>query len=319
MPSPAPALSVVVAIVSDTVERPNVLHLRGCLRALAGQQSAPAMEIIVPHLPEVDGLEELRAEFPQVRFVAVSDLQHYTGRAGSREHHNELRARGVDAAQGQIIALVEDHGVAERDWAACMMEAHHESFAGIGGPIENGIGRPLNWAIYFCDFVQYHRPVAAGNTDAISDANVAYKRAALQSMRPVWVEMFNELTVNSHLRSRGQTLGMSPLPVVKQQRQRLRAGAALKERFIWGRSYGAARVRGATISRRLALTAIGPLIPLLLLMRIVITVLRKRCLLGALARGLPFTVALTMAWGCGEMAGYISGEVNGAATGMAAG
>ncbi len=31
-------------------------------------------------------------------------------------------------------------------------QAPRTGYAAIGGAIENGINRPLNWAVYYCDF-----------------------------------------------------------------------------------------------------------------------------------------------------------------------
>src|ERR1017187_5444679 len=101
-----PDLSVVVAIVSDTMGRPDVGHLEPCLAALMRQSGAPAMEIVVPFLPCVDGIAQLRRQYPQVRFLEVSNLRTYTGQGGSREHHDELRARGLAVARGRIVALI---------------------------------------------------------------------------------------------------------------------------------------------------------------------------------------------------------------------
>src|SRR4029077_9209161 len=106
-----PALSVVVAIVSDTTGRPDTRHLELCLAALIRQKAAVTMEIIVPHLPGMTGIAALVEEYPTVRFVEVEGMRTDTGRSGSREHHDELRARGLAVARGSIIALIEDHGI----------------------------------------------------------------------------------------------------------------------------------------------------------------------------------------------------------------
>ena len=45
-----------------------------------------------------------------MRFLAVNDLRTYAGGGGSREHHDELRARGLAVARGAVVALIEDHG-----------------------------------------------------------------------------------------------------------------------------------------------------------------------------------------------------------------
>src|ERR1035437_7769111 len=84
-----PVLSVVVAIVCDTVGRPDVSHLEPCLAALTRRSGAPTMEIIVPFLPSVPGIAQLRARYPDVRFFEVPDLRTYTGAGESREHRSE--------------------------------------------------------------------------------------------------------------------------------------------------------------------------------------------------------------------------------------
>src|SRR5690242_18055648 len=158
----SPVLSVVVATVSDTTERPDTRHLEPCLEALLEQENAPPTEIIVPYHPAVSGIDALRRKYPAVRFLEISHLRTYTGRGGSREHHDELRACGLGIATGSIVALIEDHGIPAPDWSAHLVEAHKGRFAAVGGAIENGIDRPLNWAVYFCDFLRYQTPLPTG-------------------------------------------------------------------------------------------------------------------------------------------------------------
>src|SRR5580658_8027044 len=100
-----PDLSVIVAIVGDTLGRPNTLHLEPCLAALTRQSGAETVEIVVPYLPAVEGIEQLRRRYPQVRFLETPDLRTYLGEGVSREHHDELRARGLAVARGRIMAL----------------------------------------------------------------------------------------------------------------------------------------------------------------------------------------------------------------------
>ena len=73
----------------------------------------------------------------------------------------------------------------------------------MGGAIENSIDRPLNWAVYFCDFLRYQTPLPDGESALASDANVSYKRTALQAIQPVWRDVFHETSVNAALRARG--------------------------------------------------------------------------------------------------------------------
>ena len=221
-----PALSVVVAIVSDTTDRPDVSHLEPCLAALTQQSGAPAMEIIVPYHPSVDGIARVRERYPDVRFMEVADLRTYTGQGGSREHHDELRARGLAVARGTIVALIEDVGLPAPDWSASVVEAHRQPFAAVGGAIENGIDRPLNWAVYFCDFLRYQNPLPEGESAIASDANVSYKRAALESIRPVWFLPTDCLSRTTWRATAWQSCFSIPCPTMPIPPRAMRCGSA---------------------------------------------------------------------------------------------
>jgi hypothetical protein len=312
-PSQHPVISVVVAIVSDTTDRADTTHLEPCLAALTSQRGAPAMEIIVPYHPAVAGIERVRREYPGVRFLEVADLRTFAGAGGgSREHHDELRARGLTAARADIVALIEDVGIPAPDWSQQVLEAHRQPFAGWGGAIENGIDRPLNWAVYFCDFLRYQNPLPEGESAIASDANVSYKRAALESIRPVWQEFFHESSVNNALRSRGDKLALTPRVVLYQHRQSLRLGAALKERSVWGRSYAATRARLAGTLKRAFWAVFTPVLPALMLARMVLMVWKKRRTRGAFLKALPLVAALVTSWSWGELVGYVTGRANAA-------
>jgi hypothetical protein len=300
-----PVLSIVVAVVSDTLRCADTDHLRPCLQSLRQQLDPPSFEVIVPHHPHLAGIEALRREFPQVRFLEIRDLQRYAA-GGSREHHNELRARGVAAARGEIVALMEDHGVADPHWCASIVEAHREPVAGVGGAIDNGVDRILNWAVYFCDFGQYGNPLGPVEAFALSDANVSYKRSALESIRPVWGDIFHEGAINYALRTRGERLLLSPDLVVRQNRLHLNARTALSERRVWGRSYGADR-NLAGLSRWIW-AGLSLAIPGLILARLAANALRSRRHVGPFCRAFPMTALLTVAWCLGEMTAYLRGD-----------
>jgi hypothetical protein len=316
---PEPTLSVVVVIVSDTTEpRTDVSHLAGCLEALAGQVDAPPLEVIVPYHRLTEGVAELSQRFPAVRFHLANDIKTLGDLGGSHEHHDELRARGLALARGEIVGLLEDHARPDRHWCAGMVRAHRRGgFAGIGGAIENGIDRPLNWAVYFCDFGRYQNPLPEGASPFASDANIAYKRAALEAVRPVWQEIYQETAVNAALSGRGDTLGLTPHAVVYQHRTGLRLIGALRERFIWGRSYAATRGRLVGRVRRVMYAALSPVLPGVLLWRMARNVVRKRRCVGAFLKALPLTSLLTVSWSVGELAGYVTGQATRSGTPVA--
>ena len=307
-----PAISVVVAFASDTTSPPDTRHLGPCLDALGRQSSPPRMEIIVPHVSALSGIEELRRRHPAVRFLEVRDLRKYTGRGNSREHHGELISRGMALAQGDIVALIEDNDIVKPDWSGSVVRAHRRPFAGIGGAIENGIDRPLNWAVYFCDFLRYQNPLPEGESTRASDANVTYKRTALEAIRSVWKDEFHEATVNGALIALGEKLALAPGIVVDQRRQGLRLLTALRERFVWGRSFGAWRCGQSRTARRVFWAIFSPALPVLLVSRMSLIALRKRRTFAAFVKALPLTAALTVGWSCGELTGYLTGRANAA-------
>lgn len=307
-----PPLSVVVAIVSDTTGSLDTTHLDACLQALGRQPSASLFEIVVPYHPSLRGIQALKMRYPQVIFLEVTDLKTYTGRSGSREHHDELRARGLAAARGEVVALIEDHGIVAPDWSTKLLEAHAGTAASVGGAIENGVDRPLNWAVYFCDFLRYQNPLVAGETWLVSDANVAYKRTALESIRPIWREIFHESSVTAALRARGQQIALAPDAILHQHRQGLRLGSALKERNVWGRSYAATRAGLAPLSKRIFWASFAPALPALMMARMSLMAWEKRRTFGAFLTALPLTCALVLSWSCGEWVGYMTGRANSA-------
>jgi hypothetical protein len=303
----APALSVIAVISSDTVSpRADVSHLEKCLDALSRQQDAPATEIIVPHHQEVDGIEELSRRYPAVLFFPVPDasIAHRSG--GGREHHDVLRTHGLKTATGEVIALLEDYARPDPDWSAKIVAAHRRPWAAVGGAIENGIDRPLNWAVYFCDFGKYQNPLPPGPTPFASDINIAYKRAALEGIRPIWSESYREPVVNGALIDRGEGLVLDPKIVVRHYRSDLDFSFALRERFIWGRSYAFARSLMISDAQRYLYAALTPVLPALLLARMARTAWTRGRHFPAFLRALPHLLPLLMCWSAGEMIGYLA-------------
>jgi hypothetical protein len=298
-------LSVVIVIASDTVQKPGRAdHLRHCLRALHAQERSPSMDIVVPHLPDVVGIQELVRDFPNVRFVQVVDIDRKLAAGPCRDHHDELRARGLEVVHGDIVALLEDHEFPARDWAAQVIAAHRTKYAGIGGAVENSVNRPLNWAVFFCDFGRYQNPITPGATLVASDVNVSYKRHALQVIADVWRTRFHERLVHAAMLQRGMLLALNPSIVVYQHRVDLTLRIALRERLIWGRSYASTRAERWSAVRRLWYSALSPVLPAVLVVRLARNVVQKRHSRLAFVRALPFTLLLTTVWAIGELLGY---------------
>lgn len=303
----APTLSVIVVIASDTISpRADVSHLEGCLEALSKQNHPPATEIIVPHHQDVDGIEELSRHFPTVIFLPVPGASIAQRRGGGREHHDLLRSHGLKIAKGEVIALLEDYARPAPDWSANIIAAHREKSAAIGGAIENGIDRPLNWAVYFCDFGKYQNPLPSGPAKFASDINTAYKREALEAIRPLWSDAFREIVVNGALIDRGSEVLLDPKIVVHHHRTDLRLSFAVRERFIWGRSYAVTRSKIIGHPKRYLYAALSSALPIILLARMGRTAVTRGRNFPAFVRSVPYLIPLLISWSVGEMVGYLA-------------
>jgi hypothetical protein len=302
-----PALTVVVTVVSDTSEQSDTLHLEGCLDALRQQVDRPPMEVLVTCDARLPGIQQLEQRYPEVTFIATDKLQ--TLRSGpNREHHDELRGIGIRRAHAPLIALIEDVGRPDPHWSAALVEEHVQPYAAIGGAMENGVDRPLNWALYFSDFGRYQNPVPRGPSSYVSDANVCYKREALERVADAWPDSYNEARVHGALASRSEILALSPDVIVFQHRLNLRLVPVLVERYVWGRSYAAIRVKGMSAVRRAVFAILCPLLPFVLLFRQLGNVFRTKRNRAAFIWSSPVTIMLNVAWSYGEFVGYVTGH-----------
>jgi hypothetical protein len=297
-----PELSVVIAIIAGGRE-----PITACLQALEPDATALGVECIVPYDSRLDGVPELATRFPWVEFVDARATVDAKRRGPfSREHHDILRAIGLQRARGRVVALLEDHGIPAPGWCRTVLAAHTDADAAIGGAVENGVDRLLNWAVYYCDFGRYQNPVPEGPAEFLSDCNVSYKRAALASVQPLWAEAFHETAVNWELQRRGERMRLVPELVVHQTRWTLRLFPALVERYVWGRSIAGTRAQAMTAFRRLMLATLWFLLPLVLSWRVISQALRKRRHSDRLLLSIPLILLLETIWSAGELVGYLT-------------
>jgi hypothetical protein len=302
-------LSIIVAVVSDTTKKIyDLTILSGCLQALEPQVESLSAEIIVPYPAGEPEFEKAQSSYPEIIFFPVQNLKNYPIEGSSREHHDELRAHGIAAARGEIIALIEDYARPDPSWSESIITEHNKDLSAIGGAIENEIDRPLNWGVYFCDFGKYQNPVSDSETTFASDANISYKNNALMEVRSIWQNSYHETEVNWALRSRGEKIALSPKIVIFQHRTDLQFRNAMKERYVWGRSYAATRIKDIGNTKRFLYLALTPFLPFILVVRMTMNVLRKRRNLNKFLIALPLTILLEIFWSFGEFVGYLTGR-----------
>jgi hypothetical protein len=300
--------AVVLSVVVKPVGGP--VFVRRCLNGLAPQVEGRPAEIIVPYDITRSELGNLQAEFPRVRFLAVGPVR-TAARPGTEaamhDIYDRLLAVGLGAAQGEILALLEDTVVPDSEWCSQVLEAHHLPYGVIGGAVEHVGESALNWAVYFLDFGRFQPPLREGPVAYLTDINVSYKRDALATVRPLWEQSYHEVTVNWRLMRSGVILWQRPQIVVRQDRGPLHLAHTLRERLEWGKLFAQLRSQEVSPAKR-ALYAFGsPAIPLVMMGRTAYKALSTRRNRGRFLWSLPYLVVVTVAWCCGEFLGYVAG------------
>lgn len=305
-PSSPAVLSIVVTVVDGGIA------LRELLEVLGEQESADGLEIIVPYDTTIKDVGSLEPTFPSVRFLPLGRLalrHDWRSGAGQHELFDLRRAAGLSAATAPLIGMIEDRALPERTWVATMRALHAQfPHLVIGGPIGTTARDTLNWAFYACDFTRYAPPLEPGPREFVSDVNLCYKREALALTREIWSETYNEAKVHWALAARGEALYLNDAPVVWHCSRYERLWPLVKERFDWGRLFGAARALHDSVSRRVLLVAASPFVVPMLWARLARVHMAKPDSRLRFVRASPVVLALQAAWIAGEAWGVVSGR-----------
>ena len=296
IPGPAgrPALSVVIASWTGTEE------LARSLSSLLDQVEPGRDEIIIARNFSLDALVAGQATRP-----GVIDLPLPADTSVPR-----LRAAGLAASRGSIIAFIEDHCICQPGWRSAIVREHELACDAVGGPVDlDEEGGPLDWAVYFYDYAKFATPVKPGPVSSLSGANASYKRAALESVGAELRTLVLEVTIERSFRDRGLTMHLAPGASVVSRKQH-RAWKIVPLTFALARGYAAHRLLGATMPKRAAFAAATVVLPVLLAARIVAATLRAPRHSWRLALAAPWLGVLLATWSFGELAGYAAGTGN---------
>jgi hypothetical protein len=220
-----------------------------------------------------------------------------------------LRARGIERARGEIVAITEDHCIPAPDWAAALVSAHarHPEAVALSGAVANGaIESAWDWANFLMTFAEHMPPLdGAAAKRAPSVANGSFKRApvgATAALTPGWVE----LELMPRLVAAG-AVARDGGPLVTHDQSHGGARANLAAHFHNGRASAGLRVErpgpGAvrTEWRRLA----G--LPWRLTRELHAALAVRPPLTGGAARGARLAPLLAVAHAAGELVGLLSG------------
>jgi hypothetical protein len=217
-----------------------------------------------------------------------------------------LWSEGILRAHGSRVALTTAQFVPQPDWLARLHAVDLDRWAGVGGAIDNDpASSARNWAIFFLRYSAFAPPLAAAETDEIAADNAVYDRAAILEHTDLLRDGFWEPSFHRRFRNAGKKLALDPDLVVVHHGT-VSARSFAQQRYLHGRAYGIERAERARFARNLLLLLSSPLVPLLLLGRIVRRIIRRPRYRAKLFGALPWLVHFTLTWAIGECRGYAS-------------
>lgn len=260
-----------------------------CLAALEGQRDEVEVIVVEPDASP----PEVISRFAWARFIE---------RNGGTVP--VLWRDGIRASTGRLVALTISPMEPDPTWVAQLRDALGTR-DGVAGAIEPCAGLALaDFAEYLSRYARDMRPFAPRLTPDLPGDNCAYRRAALDAVVDTYAAGFWEPPVNQQLLATGHVLEHLPDLVVHQGPS---AGwrAFVRQRLVHGRAHG--RQRGSTFATRRNLAGIlgAPVVPPLLIARVLREVfVRRRFRLRAL-QALPLLVLFDVAWAAGEARGHL--------------
>lgn len=291
----SPRLSVVVASFRER------RLLDECLGSVLPQCAQWGAELVVARAGSAADVRAVAEGYPGARVVACA--------AGSTVP--ELRAAGLRAASGDIVALTEDHCIAAEGWLAELLSGYRAGADVVGGAMRNAQGRRMvDWGAYFAEYGFFASPGSGDGAPALTGANVAYGGEAVAEAAGLTAEGSWENVVHARLAERGRTLRFLESAVVAQN-QNYGFGAFCRNRFAHGREYARVRLSEEGLGRRWFYLPGTLVLPFLLTWRV--ARLNSGREPGTFLKALPYTFAFLSAWSVGELAGYWQGP---AATGQ---
>jgi hypothetical protein len=164
----------------------------------------------------------------------------------------------------------------------------------------------FDWALYFAEYGLYMPPVREGVVAALSGVNAAYDRELLMSCKEIWTNDLYECVVHDALREKGCEFFLAAGACVKSH-LKMSFSQAAKHLFLGGRHFGSYRCERSDSPRRLFWGLVAPVVPLVLIQRIIRHVAGHRPdRLGLIVKALPYLLCLIGAWSLGEAVAYWS-------------
>lgn len=273
--------------------------LERAVTALRPQCARLNAEIVIARSGDAEDVAAVRALFPDLRVVSIAP-----GAGIPR-----LRGLGLAAANGDPVAMTEDHCVPAEDWLERLSVHTREGADAVGGGMANAPGSgAVSWGAYLSDygFYSYARPEDHRPVPLLTAANIAYSRRVVPDVTAWCDEGAWENVVHDRLTAAGRSISFAPEARV-YHRHGYSLGGFCRDRYEHGWDYARARLTEDREARRWLLLALTPLLPFVLIRRI------ARAAAGedptAFMKALPVTFIFLCSWAIGEAAGYLRGAL----------
>ena len=283
-----------VSVVIASIVGPPFLD--ECLMSLEKQATEQGAEVIVVACGDAQFAGRIARGFQWTRVLHRPE----------RESVPDLRRHGLEAASGDVVAIIEEHCLAAPDWLQRVVEGHSSGDCGaVGGPVVDYDYRRLrDWVVYFTEYNGYLPPWRDGEMHSLGSANIAYSRAALLKYRDALGTGYWEAALHARMAADG--LRFSPAPaMLVYHRGPFDYGYYLRQRYWFSRAFAGARNWPA--SRRAMYLAASPAAPFLLLARMASRVFSKRCRVGKFLQSVPLVIPALFVYVAGECMGYLAG------------
>jgi hypothetical protein len=286
-----PSLTIVVPSV-------NGLHdLVPCCQALELVRQRTPIDVLVVNRLGASVTQYVRTTHP---WMTVHDVPLSTTIP-------EMRHLAFGMVQTPAVAVIEDHVIVPPAWPERALAVLAEGFDVAGGPIENAaMNGVLDWATFLCEYHACLPPLPEGDATWLPGNNVVYRRTLLERYRSVTAQGAWENRLHDALRADGVRLERRAALTVGHKKH-FGFFEYLSQRYLYSRSYAAARVAGAPLAKRLMTGAAACALPAVLLLRITNALLSKGVPRGRVLATLPLIALFTVSWAAGEVVGYIAG------------
>ena len=213
---------------------------------------------------------------------------------------------GIAAARGRVVALTTTQFRVRDGWARALLAGFDTSgVAGVGGRMALAADAGmLDRAVFLIRYSEHMTSNDVRSPRDIAGDNAAYLRDVVMQVCPDVAAGFWEVDVHRLMRAAGAQIRVAS-DAVAEFAPALSFPQMLTNRFVHGSHFGAYRVRALRWPRWRAL-AVTPLVPVVLLGRILSRMRRARQPVTSAVVLLPAIVTLLVAWAAGEARGALS-------------